>query len=434
MFSFNSGHLAELVSKGALSFILKILAAGMTFILTIIISRYLGAEGAGYYFLAITIVTVLASVSQMGFSPVITRFVSAYSSNGDWQSINGLYTFVATHIFSVMLGVSTLVFIFAPYISQVIFQKNLLEEPLRFTAFGVVLLGVSLLKGQFFQGLKEVGKLQFCQNLGLPSFLVVLLLPSHLILGSLVEGQVALLYLLASILVVIIANWWWWQKPQVSWKLNYDSTEIWRAAMPMWGVGVLGVLMNWGASLLLGVWGASADIAVFHNAFRTAGLTMLVLVAINSIAAPKFSVLYHQGDRDGLKHLAIWSTRLMVLVCIPVVGCLLAFPEWVMGLFGSEFIVGAPALMVLAIGQFVNVVTGSVGLLLSMTGHEKFALRASGLAAVCMLVLCFVLIPQYGVMGAAIAQAVSLSAHMLLNSWFVKKILGFTPMNIFARV
>ncbi len=241
------------------------------------------------------------------------------------------------------------------------------------------------------------------------------------------------MYLLASCIVTLIAIWLWWKRSQSNWNFEYNARELWRSALPMWGVASLSILMTWGVPLFLGVWAESKDVAVFHNAFRTSSLVMLVLMAINSIAAPKFSALHHQGDIESLKHIAIWSTRLMVLACIPVLGFILVFSEWIMGLFGPEFVVGAPVLVVLALGQFVNVATGSVGFLLSMTGHERYLLCSSGITAVVMVGLCVWLIPEYGVMGAAIAQAVSLSVQMLLNTWFVKMALGFVPMNIFSK-
>jgi O-antigen/teichoic acid export membrane protein len=105
-----------------------------------------------------------------------------------------------------------------------------------------------------------------------------------------------------------------------------------------------------------------------------------------------------------------------------------------MGLFGPEFVAGSTVLMVLALGQLINVITGSVGFLLSMTGHERDLLKSTVIAAILMLILCAWLIPAYGMMGAAIAQTVSLSVQMFTNSWFVKRALGFMPMNIFARI
>ena len=83
---------SELFSKSVMSLLLKILAAGAALSLNIIISRFLGAEHSGYYFLAITLVTVLAMLSLMGFDPIVTRFVSAYSSKNNWSLVNAVAT------------------------------------------------------------------------------------------------------------------------------------------------------------------------------------------------------------------------------------------------------------------------------------------------------------------------------------------------------
>lgn len=69
----------------------------------------------------------------------------------------------------------------------------------------------------------------------------------------------------------------------------------------------------------------------------------------------------------------------MIALAVPVLAFMVFFPEFLMGLFGEEYKVAAPLLQILAIGQFINVITGSVGYLLNMTGHEK----------TCVMLCCF---------------------------------------------
>jgi len=99
-----------------------------------------------------------------------------------------------------------------------------------------------------------------------------------------------------------------------------------------------------------------------------------------------------------------------------------------MGLFGDEFIVAGNLLVIMAIGQFINVATGSVGYLLNMSGHERDFRRVTFFSGPLTVILSFILIDQYGVLGAAIATAVGLSLQNILALFMVRKRLGFWPI------
>src|SRR5688572_21812701 len=98
----------------------------------------------------------------------------------------------------------------------------------------------------------------------------------------------------------------------------------------------------------------------------------------------------------------------MTLSVVPVLAVFLAAPEFVMNAFRREFdAAGSSAFQILSIGQFINVATGSVGVLLVMSGHEREYRNVQILAACVALALSFALIPSHGAVGAAIAAAVA---------------------------
>jgi O-antigen/teichoic acid export membrane protein len=138
--------------------------------------------------------------------------------------------------------------------------------------------------------------------------------------------------------------------------------------------------------------------------------------------------MYAKGDHDGLKRLAIISVRLMLLAAVPALALMLLFPEWLMSFFGEEFRVASTALVILALGQFVNIATGSVGYLLSMTGLERKVRNNAFLSALIGVTLGFLLIPSYGLLGASIATAVAIATQNLLGVYQVRKHLGFNTL------
>ncbi|GAL24259.1 polysaccharide biosynthesis protein [Vibrio variabilis] len=201
-------------------------------------------------------------------------------------------------------------------------------------------------------------------------------------------------------------------------------------ARPLFVIVMLAQVTQWVGQLMLGALGSAEDVALFATAQRTALLTSFILIAVNSIAAPKFAESYRQEDMKQVRSVALMSGKLMTLFALPVVSFMFIFAPWLMGLFGSEFTQGSNILRILALGQFVNVITGSVGYLLQMTGHERILRTNVVISSVFMIVGSALFIPLYGVTGAACVTAFSIAIQNLLCVYHVNKKLGFNTLNI----
>jgi O-antigen/teichoic acid export membrane protein len=179
---------------------------------------------------------------------------------------------------------------------------------------------------------------------------------------------------------------------------------------------------------MLGIWEDAQAVAFFATAQRTAMLTSFILFAVNTIAAPKFAAMHAANDMQGVRRMAIMSVRMMLLVAVPTTLFIFLLPEWLMSMFGEGFSAAATALMILAAGQFVNIATGSVGYLLSMTGLEKKVRDNVLISGAVSVLLGLILIPIYGVIGAAVAYACGVASQNLLGVYQVKKHLGFNTL------
>jgi Na+-driven multidrug efflux pump len=103
------------------------------------------------------------------------------------------------------------------------------------------------------------------------------------------------------------------------------------------------------------------------------------------------------------------QTRLLALiVCMPIVAVLMIFPHALLSLLGAGFSDAATALIVLSVGQVVNVLLPTEDMMLAMTGHGKVLRRVNLHQLVVCCVLCLTLIPWLGLMGAAIVTSISL--------------------------
>jgi O-antigen/teichoic acid export membrane protein len=190
----------------------------------------------------------------------------------------------------------------------------------------------------------------------------------------------------------------------------------------------MSLAVQWSGILIAGAFVTSSDIAYLSAAQRTAMLTSFGLMVVNMVVAPRYARLWKENNIKEMQRLAKWSTRGMIVLVLPIITLMLVVPSWIMSLFGDEFSVAGDLLAIIAIGQFVNVATGSVGYLLSMSGHERDFRRVTLFSGPLTIILSYIFIVQWGVLGAAIAMAIGLSLQNLLALFMVKKRLGFWPI------
>jgi O-antigen/teichoic acid export membrane protein len=204
-------------------------------------------------------------------------------------------------------------------------------------------------------------------------------------------------------------------------------------SLPLWVASAGRFALQWTGILVLGAWGSSADVGIFGVATRLALVSNLILTAVNTATAPRFAALHRRGDREGLERLARRSVALLAVATAPILVAMLAAPGRLMALFGAEFAPHGSVLVILALGQSVNLATGSVGQILVMTGHSR-AVRQTVLgAAAANLLLSLALVPGLGALGAAAASGVALAIQNVAAALLVWKHLGIAVVPLPLR-
>ena len=403
----------ELLKASTIAFAIKIIATALAFGLNIILARQLGAEGSGIYFLAVTVVLFVATFGRLGLENSLVRFIAANVSRDQPKKVLGVYHKAMLYSLVISIILSVLLYLFAPILSQSLFKKPALEKPLILLAFSVVPLALFTLHAYALQGLKRVAESVTVLSVIVPlvtSVIALLFVPKYGITAA-VWG-----YLLATFMALLLGKYFW-QRAVAAFNTTdsaFDTKELLSSSMPLFTVVIMNMAITLLPTLFLGVWENSENVGIYSTASRTALLMSFILVAVNSIAAPKFSALYQQGNIYALGKLARNAAKIMFVLAIPALLILLLIPEWILSLFGDEFKRGSTVLMILAVGQFVNVTTGSVGFLLMMSGNERLMRNILVFSALLSVVLNIWLISDYGIIGAAIGTAIVLSIQNLI--------------------
>lgn len=150
-------------------------------------------------------------------------------------------------------------------------------------------------------------------------------------------------------------------------------------------------------------------------------------MATNSIVAPIISELHSLKTHQELQQIITLAARGAFVFTI-IVGAFIALTgSYLLSFFGSAFFKGYPALLILLLGQTINAVSGSVGLIMILTGHHVQAARIFGLSAMLNIIFNAILIPFFGIVGAALATAITTALWNIVMIYFVVAKLKINP-------
>jgi O-antigen/teichoic acid export membrane protein len=435
---FAEPHMREMLLGSVVGLVIKVLAAVSLFAMNVVVTRTVGATQAGLFFLSFTLITIIATFGRIGLDQAVVRFIakdvevsastSPVASGSGEPTGSQLQSVFAKSITWTLLASVLLAFIFyviAPWLNDYVFKLPGFTPVFKVMLIAVPIMATYIIYAQALQGLKKISQSMVVSSVLLPSTILLLLLLSPVVRAQ----EIGSYFVIASVFTLVLGvSFWVTSVPKTAHKTEFPSSILRATCMPLWTVAIVHQVIQWSSQLMLGIWEDAQAVAFFATAQRTAMLTSFILFAVNTIAAPKFAAMHAANDMQGVRRMAIMSVRMMLLVAVPTTLFIFLFPEWLMSMFGEGFSAAATALMILAAGQFVNIATGSVGYLLSMTGLEKKVRDNVLISGAVSVLLGLILIPIYGVIGAAVAYACGVASQNLLGVYQVKKHLGFNTL------
>ena len=159
--------------------------------------------------------------------------------------------------------------------------------------------------------------------------------------------------------------------------------------------------------LFISAYDTFESVAYYSIAVKLATVTALALISVNIVIAPKIASTHNEKNFSELKLILKKATRINVLISLPIIILLLCFSEYILSMFGTNYIFAKNALWILLFAQFFNSITGPSALYLNMTGRQKKLNVILLLSLIINIVLNILLVPNYGMLGAAIATTTS---------------------------
>jgi O-antigen/teichoic acid export membrane protein len=409
---------------------LKVTYAGLTFVVTMLLVRLLGATGYGVYAYILALITVLSIPSQFGLPPLVLRETAKGMAREDASLVRGVWVWAGRFV-----GFTALVLVLLAGLAIWLFHEHFSGAYLSTFAWALLLVPLAALgnvRGAALRGLHRVVQGLLPENLVQPGVLALLLGGVLLVGLTLSPAQAMALQMAVAAMAFGAGAWLLLRATPAGVRRASPRFEgrLWlQSVLPLAFIGGMQLINKNASIVILGFFVPADQIGIYRVAVQISMLASFGLQAMNMVVAPRFASLYARGEMGRLQHLVTASARAILAFNLLVTAGTALLGQWVLGLFfGVEFVAAYVPLMILLIGQFVNSATGSVGFLLNMTGHERETARGVAVSAALNLLLNLLLTPTFGIIGAAVATTTALVTWNVLLWWAVRKRLGINSL------
>ena len=260
-------HFFEVLHGSSLAFLLRGLGAGLVFSVNVVIGRLLGAEGAGIYFIALSVINMLAVVAKIGLDNALLRFIAAATNTNDSGKVRSFFRAgmrMAVVASAVTVG---LVLAVAPWIAKQFSEEPSLVPSLQIMSLGIFTFSMMTLLAECLKGVKHVRNSMLVSGVFYPAIMLVIIWPLTDAIGTIGAG---FSYVLSTGVAALIGLWMWRKvEPRVTTENAFcvDPVVLWRACRPLWVMSIInrGVL-PWAPLLMLGLWAEAAEVGIFGAA------------------------------------------------------------------------------------------------------------------------------------------------------------------------
>jgi O-antigen/teichoic acid export membrane protein len=206
-----------------------------------------------------------------------------------------------------------------------------------------------------------------------------------------------------------------------------DAMRVVRYSIVLAGSMIVTALTTSMDLLMLGHFTSAEDLGQYSLVKTLLVLTTVLGVACGQGLEVLVAERYFRGDLDGMVRVMSLSARLITLVTVPIFAIFLFWGAQIALLFGPSFAVSPAVVSWLAAGPLICVMFWPAATGLSMTGRHVLELKilAAGLAIVTLL--CWLVVPAFGQLGAAIATCASLAMVNLARVVAVRRFIGAFP-------
>jgi len=423
-------ELLDITKKSGFIFIGKLLGLIILFLFNFIVIKMIGSEIYGNFIYIYTFISFFPIICTLGLQQAMIFYIPAFINSRKYTEINSLVVFVMSIVFVTTISCITLLIKNSDFISEFILNNkdysiNIIEQSslIMFISVTSILTGI-------FRGFGNVRYNIISENFISPIvkiLSVILLVHLGFKINSIQQAfyisfLITSLYMIKGVLSLKVIG-----------TIKVEFIPIYKDALqfgfPVVFTGILGYIIQRIDIFMIGFFLSNKDVGIYNIAVQIGTISCFILEAFSTIFASNISSLYHKGDINTLAQMYTFITKWIVFFNLIAFGIILNFSADIMHLFGTDFMMGALALILISIGQVVNAATGPAGVINNMTGHPHYGIYISIVVLIIGIALNYYLIPMYGINGAAFTSLLSITLSNLLRFRLMYKDHKIHPYN-----
>jgi len=424
----------ETIAKGsAVVFVGMVFGYVLNFIFKMMLARHYGPHGYGLVSMGLALMVISSNIATMGLNVGIARFVAVFEGQKEYGKLQMAIRSGAkiTGLLGVCLAAA--VFLLAPKLSYWLGDNGNLTLLIYCFALVIPFSVASNYSLGVLRGFKAMKAMVVCDNI--VNWVARILILATIIVLSTSIKYVPFTYFF-SFLVTLALSWIYIRMNNVfcnrESKNKYEPFygELLSFCLPLFLSTVMIMFRSRFDILLVGFFLPSVQVGLYNAAAPIAMLLSMFMFAINRILMPAVSELLGQNSQKEIDLIYKTITRWTVLITVPIFFIILFFGDIILNsFFGAEYVKASSALRILATGFVLKAMSGASGEYLQSYGKTKQVLWITSIGTSVNILSMILLVPEYGIIGAAFSMTLSMICMSVFGIWFLYKHTSILPFS-----
>jgi len=397
-------------------------------------ARYFGKARLGIFTLAFSFLQLFSTIGCLGLAAGTTRNLAFYNGKKDNKLIPDI---ISSSILIIIISssiIATILFIFSGYISENIFHEPSFKTPLMIFAIAIPINNIVTILISIFTGFKKIKPTVYFQQIfqNIIFFLLLILI----IFANKSFIYVFYIYLFSLFLTFILLVIYTIKK-----MLNYNifknkkskfsqAKPLLLFSLPLLTVAIVNSSTNWINTTMIAGFKTAADLGLYKAALIITGFIVTPFAILLALYTPVISDLYGSKKINEINRIYPLLTKWLCFFTFPIFLFIMLFSAQIINImYGNEYIGAVNTLRILSIATIISNISGPNGSTLISIGKPKLILYSITAATITNIALNVVLIPQYGIEGAAIAITISFILFNIIKSSLLYFSIGTIPFN-----
>jgi O-antigen/teichoic acid export membrane protein len=416
-----------------IAFFIRVFSAAIAFVSQIILARIMGEHEYGIFVFVWVLVILIGNLSCLGFHSAQIRFLPQFEADNDFERVRGLA--ITARIFAL---ISSTTVALVGFVALKLFG-NAVQSYYLVPLFVALCILPMIALGDTMEGTARANSWAFVAlsptYIIRPTLILVFMLLA-VWYGAPQTAETAMLTSLAATYVTTIGQFF-----NIKWRLHrrYEKGPIhvefgawFRVALPIFLIEGFGFLLTNSDTVVTGLFLEPAQVGIYFAASKTMALVQFVYFSVKAASAPRFSALYGAGEHAELSRFAGQTVRWAFWPALGVGLVMLAAGHFLLSMFGAGFTSGYSVMVILFFGILAKASVGPGEVLLTMAGEQALCVKLYAFALAANIGLNVILVPLYGIEGAAFAAAGAMFIEAILLHVTVRRKLSIV-LFAFAR-